>query len=104
METVRPLIDQRRHTLILSIAPGLTRIVADPTRIEQVLVNLLNNAVKFTEPGGEITLTARRERDLIVTVRDNGLGIPPELLPFIFDLVTRRTKRWIGRRGSWGLG
>ena len=59
IQAVRPLIEDRRHALTVSIAPGPMPVLADPTRIEQVLVNILTNAVKYTEAGGLITVTAR---------------------------------------------
>src|SRR5262249_32522095 len=102
VETVRPLIEAKDHHLTLSIAGGPFRLSADPTRLEQVLVNLVTNAVKYTEEGGHITLTADHNGEVIVTVRDDGIGIPPEMLSHIFDLFVQ-AERPIDRSGG-GLG
>jgi signal transduction histidine kinase len=100
-ETTAPLLAARRHRLTVSMPAGPVLLVADPTRIEQVLRNLLANAAKFTEPGGQIELIARVEADQVVLqVRDNGRGIDPALLPRVFDLF------WQGSENSGvrGLG
>jgi PAS domain S-box-containing protein len=87
VETARPAIETRNHDLRLIVPPEPMYVLADPVRIEQVLVNLLTNAAKYTERGGFITLLAQREGDQVVLrVRDNGVGIPPDLLPRVFDL------------------
>jgi signal transduction histidine kinase len=81
LDAIRPLIEQRNHELIISLQPGL-RLDVDPTRLEQILVNLLTNAAKYTESGGTIWFTAGYEgNDIVVKVRDTGIGIPPEKLP-----------------------
>jgi signal transduction histidine kinase len=77
--------------------------VADPVRLEQVLINLLANAAKFTDPGGDIRLTARAEAgQVVLRVRDNGRGIAPELLPRVFDPFWQGPGR--GEKGARGLG
>ena len=89
-EIARPLIESRRHELSISLPPDPIPLLADAARIEQVLVNLLNNAAKYTEPGGRIALDVERDGDeVVVRVRDNGIGIDPALLPHIFDLFTQ---------------
>src|SRR4030095_13364916 len=89
-ETVRPLIAQRRHELTVSLPPQAIWLHADSARLEQVLVNLLTNAAKYTDEGGQIWLTARQEEDAaVLRVRDTGVGIAPELLPHIFELFTQ---------------
>jgi signal transduction histidine kinase len=81
LDAIRPLIEQRNHELIISLQPGI-RLDVDPTRLEQILVNLLTNAAKYTESGGTIWFTAGYEgNDIVVKVRDTGIGIPPEKLP-----------------------
>ena len=76
VETARTLIDERRHRLTVSLPDEMIRLEADPTRLEQVLWNLLNNAAKYTEPGGQIALSAEREGgEVVLRVRDNGIGI-----------------------------
>ncbi|MDX1963454.1 MAG: ATP-binding protein [Pirellulales bacterium] len=80
-------------------------IEADPVRLAQVLANLLNNAAKYTEEGGQIWLCSRREGDeVVVSVRDTGTGIPSEMLPRVFDLFTQ-IDRTLGRaQGGLGIG
>src|SRR4051812_12414922 len=76
----------RGHRLTVSLPDGPVSLFADPVRLEQVLINLLANAAKFTDPGGDIGLTARVEAGKVVLrVRDNGRGIPPKLLPRVFE-------------------
>jgi signal transduction histidine kinase len=78
-------------------------LVADPVRLEQVLINLLANAAKFTDPGGDIRLTARAEAgQVVLRVRDNGRGIAPELLPRVFDPFWQGPG--CGEKGARGLG
>jgi PAS domain S-box-containing protein len=105
IESVRPLIDDRNHRFEAAISASPLRLEADPVRLEQVLVNLLNNAAKYTPSGGTIKFTVAREGDEIVfRVVDSGLGIPAEDLPRIFDLFTQ-TKRTLDRsEGGLGVG
>ena len=89
VETVRTLIGQRRHVLKVSLPPQPIWLYADATRLEQVVVNLLTNAAKYTADGGHILLSVQQEDDeAVLRVRDTGVGIAPELLPRIFDLFT----------------
>ncbi len=86
----RPLIDERRHRLTVSLPPAPVALDADPTRLAQVLINLINNAAKFTEPGGQIRISARTEDgEAVVSVEDDGVGIPADALQRVFDLFTR---------------
>jgi two-component system CheB/CheR fusion protein len=105
VESVRPLIELGRHELLVSLPQEPVYLEADPTRLEQVLTNLLHNAAKFTEPGGRIWLTAERDNaEVVVCVRDSGIGIAPELLPSIFDMFTQ-AGRTLGRsQGGLGIG
>src|SRR5581483_8611238 len=81
VDAVRTLIEERKHKLDVSFGPGTLRVNADPVRLEQVAVNLLTNAAKYTESGGRIRLTAEQDGpEVIIQVRDNGIGIPPEKL------------------------
>ena len=90
VETSRPLIDASGHQLTVSVPSEPLHVNADEARLSQVLSNLLNNAAKYTLPGGSIWLTAAREGDQAVfRVRDTGTGIPQEMLPRIFDLFTQ---------------
>ena len=105
VEAVRPLIDDRRHELTIALPPEPVRLVADPGRLEQVLVNLLTNAARYTEPGGRISLEAGREGDQVVMrVRDTGIGIAPELLPRVFDPFVQADRASVPSQGGLGLG
>ena len=78
---------------------------ADPTRLEQILCNLLNNAAKYTDPGGRISLVAERSPgEVTIRVRDSGVGIEPEMLPKIFDLFTQIEDRRSRAQGGLGIG
>ncbi|GAB1596897.1 hybrid sensor histidine kinase/response regulator [Lysobacter claricitrinus] len=99
----RPLIEAGRHHLRASLGDAPIEIDADPVRITQVFGNLLNNAAKYAEPGGEIVVSLERAGDSVrVLVRDRGIGIEPEMLPHVFELFTqgRREKH----RAHDGLG
>ena len=75
------------------------------TRLAQVICNLLTNAAKYTEPGGNIWIRADREDDRIVLrVRDNGIGIAPEMLPRVFDLFSQGTRALDRAQGGLGIG
>ena len=105
VETVRPLIDSQRHTLDISVPTEPILVNADAGRIEQVVVNLLTNAAKYTEPGGHIWLTALQEGDdAVVRVKDNGVGISAELLPHVFDLFTQADRSMDRSQGGLGIG
>jgi signal transduction histidine kinase/ActR/RegA family two-component response regulator len=105
LETSRPLIEVAQHELTVSLPPETIELEADPTRIAQVLSNLLNNAAKYTDPGGKIWLTAGREGDkLVVRVRDNGVGISAEMLPRIFDLFMQADRSIDKAQGGLGVG
>jgi CheY-like chemotaxis protein len=105
VESVRPLIDQRRHELTVSLSPQPIWLYADASRLEQVVVNLLNNAAKYTDEGGHIWLTVQPEDDAcVLRVRDTGIGITPELLPRIFDLFTQAARSLARSQGGLGIG
>ena len=105
VETSRPLIESRKHELILSLPSQPLRVDADPTRLAQVLANLLNNAAKYTQEGGRVWLSVEREGDeAVFRVRDNGSGIPPEMLPRIFDLFTQVDQSLDRSQGGLGIG
>src|SRR5260370_5563497 len=85
-EATAHLMAARGHRLTVSLPAGPVSLVADPVRLDQVLANLLANAAKFTDPGGDIRLTAQAEAgQAVLRVRDNGRGIAPDLLPRVFD-------------------
>jgi signal transduction histidine kinase/ActR/RegA family two-component response regulator len=105
VETSRPTIEAHHHRLSITRPPGSVFIEADVLRMSQVLSNLLNNAAKYTEAGGQIRLTAAVEgSDVVFRVRDNGLGIPPEMLPRIFDLFAQVDHSLDRSEGGLGLG
>jgi PAS domain S-box-containing protein len=105
VETVRPLIEEKRHELSVLNAPSRLRLDADPSKLEQILANLLTNAVKYTDPGGRIRLTTRREgTNAVITVSDTGIGIEPEVLPKVFDLFTQVQEGHDRSQGGLGIG
>ena len=105
IESARPLIDRRKHELSLSLPAEPIWLQGDPTRLEQVVVNLLNNAAKYTDEGGQIWLTAQQEGgEVVLFVRDTGVGIAPELLPRIFDLFTQADRTLDRSQGGLGIG
>jgi PAS domain S-box-containing protein len=105
VETVRPLIEQRRHALDVRLPPEPIWIDGDSTRLEQVVVNLLNNAAKYTDEGGHIWLSLQQEgNEAVLQVRDSGVGIAPELMPRIFDLFTQAERSLARSQGGLGIG
>ena len=111
VETACPLIEQHQHELTVSLSPEPIWLHADAARLEQVVVNLLSNAAKYTKDGGRIALSvelASRERErpeeCEIRVRDTGVGIAPELLPRIFDLFTQAEQSLDRSQGGLGIG
>ena len=105
VETVRPLIEQRRHELTVSLPPEPLWLHADAARLEQVMVNLLTNAAKYTEEGGHIWLIVQQEgTECVLRVRDTGVGITTALLPHIFDLFTQAERSLDRSQGGLGIG
>jgi PAS domain S-box-containing protein len=105
VETTRPLIDLHKHSLTVDLSPEPVWLFADPARMEQVIVNLLTNSVKYTPDGGSIALTVRLRGDVAeLTVADNGVGIDPDLLPQIFDLFTQAERSLDRSQGGLGIG
>lgn len=106
-ENVKEAITTRNHQLRIECG-SLDRplwVLGDVTRLEQVLMNVLNNAVKYTEPGGKITVKTGRDGPwVVVTVRDTGIGIMPDMLPRIFDLFTQSTRALDRSQGGLGIG
>ena len=102
VERLGPRIDRNDHDLKVQIPSEPLALNADPVRLAQVFANLLENAFKFTPPGGRIELTARRDANLaVVEVSDNGTGLAPDLLPKLFDLYTQGA---VGINDQQGLG
>src|SRR5262249_55987115 len=105
VETCRPLINKRRHMLTVVVPPEPVSLVADASRLEQVLTNLLTNAAKYTDPGGRLWLTAEcHAEDVRFRVRDTGIGIAPERLPYIFDLYAQAGGSFAHRQDGIGIG
>jgi two-component system CheB/CheR fusion protein len=105
VESVHPLIEREGHQLLVLLPKEPVLLEADPTRLEQVLTNLLHNAAKFTEVGGHIWLTAQRENaEVVVMVRDTGIGIVPELLPRIFDMFAQEDRAVSRSKSGLGIG
>jgi signal transduction histidine kinase/DNA-binding response OmpR family regulator len=105
VETSLPAIEARQHHLTVQVAPGPQPVAADPARLEQVLANLLNNAAKYTEPGGRIELTVERDgTDYELRVRDTGVGVSPVHLTTIFEPFTQVDKSLDRTQGGLGIG
>jgi PAS domain S-box-containing protein len=111
VETTRPQIEARRHGLTVSLPEQPVWLEADPTRLAQVLANLLNNAAKYTDEGGRISLRAEQEPGtngspggVAVRVRDTGTGIAPELLPRVFDPFIQADHSLARTQGGLGIG
>lgn len=104
-ESVRPSCDERRHELTVGRPARPVWLHADGTRLEQVLTNLLNNASKYTDPGGRIRLSAEREDACaVIRVQDTGVGIAPAMLPRIFELFVQGERRLNHSAGGVGIG
>ena len=104
-QAVRSLIEEKRHELAFHHGFGSMLVDADPTRLEQVVANLLTNAAKYTDPGGQITISAKAEgSEVVIRVADTGVGIPPEMLPKIFDLFTQVDPSLARSEGGLGIG
>lgn len=105
IETSRPLIEANCHELTITVPPGPIYVDADVTRVAQVFSNLLNNAAKYTERGGRVQLTVqRRGGEVIVSVKDNGLGIPAHMLPSVFEMFTQVDRNLERSQGGLGIG
>jgi PAS domain S-box-containing protein len=105
IEAVKPIVEERKHELLLSFTSTELRLEADSTRLEQILVNLLTNAAKYTPTGGRIQLIVGVEgKEMVFRVRDNGLGILPALLPKMFDLFAQGDRSLDRSEGGLGIG
>jgi PAS domain S-box-containing protein len=105
VEMVTPAIEGRGHDLSLALPRKPLRVEGDATRLTQVVFNLLNNAAKYTDPGGRIWLAVEREGDrAVVRVCDNGSGMKPDLVPRVFDLFTQGERTLDRSQGGLGLG
>ena len=105
VETSTPAVEAGRHTFELDLPPGALPVVGDPHRLAQVLSNILNNAARYTPPGGSIAVRARMERgEAVVRVRDSGRGIEPEMIERIFDMFVQGRAPLQRVGGGLGIG
>jgi len=105
IEASRSLIDSARHELHVTLPSEPCYLYADSARLAQVFSNLLNNSCKYTQPGGKISLTAEQSGgDAVVTIRDNGTGIPPDKLESIFDMFVQVDRTLEKSLGGLGIG
>jgi PAS domain S-box-containing protein len=105
LETSRPAIEAARHRLDISLPSEPLMLEADFVRIAQVIANLLNNAAKYTDPGGSIALAVRREGgEAVVSVRDSGVGIAREALPHLFQMFAQPDRTRSRSQGGLGIG
>jgi len=105
VETARPLVESRKQTVKISLPEHPIYLHADPARVEQILTNLLNNASKYSEEGGAISLSARTAGNQVeLRVKDNGIGIMPEMLSRIFELFTQAERSLDRSQGGLGIG
>jgi signal transduction histidine kinase len=103
LEAVEPLVRERRHQLSVELPPAGVTVNADPTRLAQVFLNLLNNAAKFTDPGGRIGFSlAVREGEVLARVSDSGIGIAPQVIDEIFEMFAQADRSL--ERTTMGLG
>jgi PAS domain S-box-containing protein len=105
VEEARPLADHANHELIVSVPPEPIYLHADSVRLTQIFGNLLANACKYTQPGGRIWLTAERQgTDVVVTVKDTGIGIPPDKLADVFEMFSQVQSALERSQGGLGIG
>jgi CheY-like chemotaxis protein len=105
IEMASPIIEQQMHHLIATVPNTGLKLEADPTRLSQVISNLLTNAAKYTDRGGKIWIRASREdRQIVLRVRDDGIGISPEMLPQVFDLFSQGGRGLDRAQGGLGIG
>lgn len=105
LECCRPLIDKKRHRLITRLPAEPLWVFGDPVRLVQIMSNLVNNAAKYTPPGGVIEVEAAREGDeAIFRVRDNGMGVAPKMLPRLFELFMQIDRGAPHSEGGLGIG
>ena len=105
IETLRPAADAKHITISSNIASDAGSITGDPSRIQQVIWNLLSNALKFTPQGGQVDIGVRRDgARLVITVADNGIGIRADFLPHVFDRFRQADASTTRKHGGLGLG
>lgn len=105
VESTRPFVEQQGHELTVTLPPRPIPLDADPTRLAQVFLNLLNNAAKFTARGGRIDLTAEQQgADVVVSVKDTGIGIPAAHLTSVFEMFSQVEGALSRSQGGLGIG
>lgn len=106
VQTSAPHLKARHHQFEVASPAAPVWLEADPARLVQIIVNLVNNAAKYTEPGGHVWLTVERDGDAtaLIRVRDNGMGIPPGMLPHVFELFTQGEWSADNTQGGMGIG
>jgi len=103
VETVQPMLSRQRHELVVNVAPEPLYIDGDLTRLTQIVGNILSNAIKYTDAGGRIELTAGSIGESVeIRIQDNGIGIEPAALPAVFDLFTQSSQ--LNGSSQTGLG
>jgi PAS domain S-box-containing protein len=105
VETARPLLDAKRHHFTCSLPSGPLKLDADPLRVSQIVGNLLTNAAKYTDPEGHIELDVRVENgELVISVRDDGIGLAPEVIPGLFTMFSQVNSAIDRAEGGLGIG
>jgi signal transduction histidine kinase/ActR/RegA family two-component response regulator len=105
IESIRPAMERRSHTLHVALAPEPIRVDADGGRVEQIVCNLLANAAKYTDPGGTIRIAVERAgADAVIRVQDDGIGIAPDVLGRVFELFTQAERALDRAEGGLGVG
>jgi PAS domain S-box-containing protein len=105
IETARPILDTKHHTLSVDLPKQAVRLEADAVRLAQIISNLLINAAKYTDPGGHIQLRAAREGNaIVVAVRDNGIGISADMMPRLFAMFSQAQAALGRSEGGLGIG
>ena len=105
IETARPMLDDKKHGLSLDLPKEPVRLDADAVRLAQAFSNLLINAAKYTDTGGRIQLQAVREGDeAVISIRDNGIGIAPDMMPRLFRLFSQAHAPDARAEGGLGVG
>jgi signal transduction histidine kinase len=105
IETSKPMIEAGAHHMTVQLPDEPLTLQADAVRLTQLFANLLNNAAKYTDKGGQISLSAQRQGSaVLVSIRDSGIGIPAEMLSKVFDLFTQVDRNNVRSQGGLGIG
>jgi PAS domain S-box-containing protein len=105
LQSTRSLLEERRHQVTVTMATEAVQLNADAVRLTQTFVNLINNAAKYTPPGGRIEITVEHDGETaVVRVKDNGVGIAPEKLPLIFGMFYQADRSYEQVQGGLGIG